>query len=56
MDMKKKAVLAFVCLLTGCNTTPLINLANDAKCKTEIGGPDPKFSCEFEGRKLTGRK
>jgi hypothetical protein len=52
MDMKKIAALAFVCLLTGCNTTPLINLANDAKCKTEIANRDSKFSCEIEGKRL----
>lgn len=55
MDKIKCGVLIFCIVLSGCNTTPLINLVNTAKCVTEVATKDSKFTCEFEGKELVGR-
>ena len=47
--------LIALALLSGCNATPVINFANDAKCKTTIAKKDSKVVCEIEGKRLLGK-
>ncbi len=44
------------CNLSACGALQTLNVLNDAKCKSVIATKDSKFTCEFEGKKLTGKK
>lgn len=54
--MRKLIIVIAVLLLTGCNTIPVLGIAEDAKCKTEIAKKNSKLICQFEGKKLLGKK
>lgn len=56
--MNKKLLLVFVCFLflSGCNTMPIINLANETKCVTQIATKESKVTCEIEGKKVFAKK
>ena len=56
MNCKWIILAALAALLSGCNAINALNVINDAKCVTEIAEKDSKFSCEFEGKKLIGKK
>ncbi|UUA73076.1 hypothetical protein [Cellvibrio sp. QJXJ] len=49
-------VIMLIFFLSGCNTTPIIDLVNTAKCVTEVATKDSKFTCEFEGKKVLAKK
>lgn len=51
--MKLKIYFAIsIVFLSGCNTMPIINLANETKCVTKIATKDSKVTCEIEGKKV----
>lgn len=54
--MKKLSLFLTMIILSGCNTTPIIDLVNTAKCVTEVATKDSKFTCEFEGKKVLAKK
>lgn len=55
--MKNICVIIFaIIFLSGCNTIPIIDLVNTAKCVTEVATKDSKFTCEFEGKKVLAKK
>ena len=53
--MKRIAIVIFVFFLYGCSSTPLMNLARESKCITEVA-KESKFTCEFEGKKVFAKK
>lgn len=55
--MNLKMCFSLVCIfLSGCNTMPIINLANETKCVTQIATKDSKVTCEIEGKKVFAKK
>jgi hypothetical protein len=54
--MKTLSLFLMMIILSGCNTTPIIDLVNTAKCVTEVATKDSKFTCEFEGKKVLAKK
>ncbi len=55
--MKFKLILiASALLLSGCNTMPILDLANSTKCATKISNKDSQLNCEFEGKKVFAKK
>jgi starvation-inducible outer membrane lipoprotein len=55
--MKLKIFLmAMIFLLCGCATNPLLDLARESKCITEVATKESKFTCEFEGKKVFAKK
>jgi hypothetical protein len=52
----KLIFIASVLFLSGCNTTPILDLANSAKCATKIATNDSQLTCEFEGKKVFAKK
>lgn len=55
--MKQKLTLFFIIVfLSGCNTMPILDLANSAKCATKIATKDSQLNCEFEGKKVFANK
>jgi len=48
--------LIIFCFISGCNTIPVINLANETKCVTQIATKDSKVTCEIEGKKVFAKK
>jgi starvation-inducible outer membrane lipoprotein len=55
--MKLKFILiAIALLLSGCNTMPILDLANSAKCATKIATSDSQLTCEFQGKQVVAKK
>lgn len=55
--MITKAIQLFMALsMLGCNTMPIIDLARESKCVTEVATKQSKLTCEFEGKKVFAKK
>lgn len=55
--MKYKIFLvSFTFLFTACGTNPIMDLARESKCITEVATKESKFTCEFEGKKVFAKK
>lgn len=54
--MKKKIFISLlIAFLSGCNTMPIINIANETTCVTEIAKKS-NIKCEIEGKKVFAKK
>ena len=54
--MKIITVVIIALLISGCGTTPTVNVVNAAKCVTEVATKESKFTCEFEGKKILAKE
>lgn len=54
MNLKIYFFLLFV-FLSGCNTMPIINIANETTCVTEIAKKS-NVKCEIQGKKVFAKK
>lgn len=54
--MKKLSLFLTMIILSGCNTIPIMDMVNTAKCITEVATKESKLTCEFEGKKILAKK
>lgn len=55
--MKVKIYFALLCvLLSGCNTMPIYNLADETTCVTEIASKKSNFKCQLKAKKIVAKK